>query len=187
MIASLLLKYGIPMWMVKLVLAAALASGAVAYHHHVYKQGEDAANARATAREKANSDLADAELKKINAKLAQKQIELTAAIADLARLQKENDDEKINSAALQSDLLAGRKRLSVLVRQRPADPTQPPDNSCPAQVDSGATVSADLAERPAAAIEWLRSTREEAINRLDACVAAYDSSRKAVNDIAKDN
>lgn len=185
MIAALLLRYGIPMWAAKMLgaalLFAAIAGAGLAYHHHVYAQGEAAADARAAAREKANSDRADAELVKLNTRLAEKQTELRAAIADLVRLQKENDYEKSNSLALQSDLAAGRKRLSVLVRQRPADPAKPPDGSAIAAVGGGAAVSADLAERPAASLEWLRSTREEAINRLDACIAAYSAVEKAVD------
>lgn len=182
MIAALLLRFGVPMWLAKLALLGLLAGGAVLYHHHVYKQGEDAADARAAVREKANSDRAKAALAELNEKLAKKQADLDTVVADLARTGWELSNEKRDSAALQSDLLAGRKRLSVLVRQRPADPAKPPDAACPAQVDSGATFSADLAERPAASLEWLRSTREEAIDRLDACTKLYDAARKAVND-----
>lgn len=185
MIAAPLLRFGVPMWGAKMLgaalLFAAIAGAGLAYHHYVYAQGEAAADARAAAREKANSDRADAELKVINARLAEKQIELRAAIADLERLQKENDYEKSNSLALQSDLAAGRKRLSVLVRQRPADPAKPSDSAAVADVGIGATFSADLSERSAASLEWLRSTREEAINRLDACVAAYEAVEKAAD------
>jgi hypothetical protein len=185
MIAALLLRYGIPLWAAKLALAGFLlvvaAGGAVAVVHHIYHRGELASDARAEAREKENSRLADLELAKLNEKVNQAKAELALAVADLVRIETELSHEKRDSAALQAEYLAGAKRLSVLVRQRSADPTGPSPGAGTAVVGDGPTVIADLPGETSSHLEELRSTREQAIDRLEACVAQYQAVAKAVN------
>jgi hypothetical protein len=63
----------------------------------------------------AENDLrANAALATLNGRMQAAQGKLAAAIADLAKLKTELDHERTTSAALQSDLAAGRRRLSVL-------------------------------------------------------------------------
>jgi hypothetical protein len=46
-------------------------------------------------------------------------------------------------------------------------------------VDPRAALAADLDGRVASDLEWARQTRNEAIRRLDACIAAYDAVARA--------
>ena len=199
MIAALLLKYGIPTWAAQLlkygiptwaaqlgaiVLGATLVLGsAAAYRSHVYHLGEAASDTRWKAREKENSKRAKDELAKLNEKVAAARADLAIAVADQVRIETELSHEKRDSAALQAELLAGRQRMSVLTRQRPADPAGARQGAGTSVVGDGPAIVADLDPRAAASLEWLRSTREEAIDRLDACVFQYRAVEKAVNSL----
>jgi hypothetical protein len=103
-------------------------------------------------------------------------------MADVAKLQSELTHEQANSAALQSDLAAGRRRLSVAISGtcHPAQ-TEQAAGATVAGVDSGAAATADLDPEAAASVAGLTSEGDAAIIRLNACVAAYDAVKAAAD------
>lgn len=184
MIADLLLKYGIPSWLVKLAAGAALALGlwtGVAWHDRtVFDRGVAQESARRDQIDRANSAKALAEQARLNKLLATAQAELNTAIANLSQLQTELDHEKQVSSQRQADLLAGRERMRVLVRATSqADPAGHAQGAPAAAVDTGTEVIADLAGTTASAIDQLRTEHNEAVTRLNACIQAYDAVQAA--------
>jgi hypothetical protein len=124
----------------------------------------------------ARAALADA-----NARVRNAQANLDAAMSSLAKLQTELTHEQANSAALQSDLAAGRRRLSVAITGtcRPAQ-TEQVAGAAAAGVGQGSEpATATLDGRVASDLEWARSTRNEALIALQACAAAYDAVKDA--------
>ena len=179
MIAALLTRLGIPAWRA-VMLACALAAGtALIWRAHLIDQGMALEAARRDQADAANAQRARDALAQANARTAAAQARLDAAIAELSALHKEFSDEQSNSAALQSELAAGRRRLSVLTRARAPDPAGPGQGAAAAGVDPGTALAADLDGRVASDLEWARQTRNEAIRRLDACIAAYDAVARA--------
>lgn len=168
-------------WIAGLLLIGTVLGGGAWIHHHIYHQGELAADARNAVINKANSDRANAERNLLNGKIALAQSNLTAARATLAVLQKEYDDEKVISNQRHADLLAGRERMRVLARQRPANPNRPAEGGSAGPVDQGAEIVVDLAGSAAAAIDQLRVDRNEAIRRLEACIVKYDAVKAAAD------
>jgi hypothetical protein len=173
MIASLLERLGVPRWAAIAALCLLLVAGALAYRAHLIDAGVSIEAARRDAIDAENDRQARAALMHANAQTAAAQQRLNAAMADLSTLQSELSHEQVNSAALQSELGAGRRRLSVLTRARTLDPARPDQCTGAARVDPGAALAADLDARVASDLEWARQTRNEAIERLDACIAAY--------------
>lgn len=184
-IASLALRAGLPNWMVQAILALLLAAvlfGSLAgLHHHVYHQGEVAADARNAKVNKANSDRANAERDKLNKQIAAVQAELDAARATVAAIKKEMDDEKAVSTERQRRLVAGDERMRILTRQRPAGPEQPPASGCAGGLDPQASVEADIDPAVAGWLEGFRLEHNEAIRRLDACILRYDAVKAAAD------
>jgi Sec-independent protein translocase protein TatA len=175
----------IPRPIVYILLVAALIGGAAQYRAHVFTLG--------IAQEKTRRDTIDverdrqsrAELAEVNARLAAKQAELTQAIEHVAKLKSDIDHEKANSAALQSDLAAGRRRLSVAIAGacRPAQAGNAEGAAVAGLDPAGESATTDLLPRTAGDLEWTRSTRNEAILAARACVSAYDSVSKAANGV----
>lgn len=186
MIASLLLKYGIPNWLAELVAGALLVLGlwaGIAWHDHkVFDRGVAQEKTRRDAIDAANSAKAEAERTRLNKLLASAQAELNSAIANLNQLKTELDHEKLVSSQRQADLLAGRERLRVLVRtERQADPSGHAQGASTSNMDQGTEVVADLAGTTAIAIDRLRTEHNEAVSRLDACIQAYDAVKTAAD------
>jgi hypothetical protein len=185
MIAALLLKYGIPTWLAKVAaigLAAGLLIGAaIGYRSHLINSGIAIEATRRDKIDAENSARAGAELARINAKLAGTQAQLTAALAHLDQLKSDLDHEKAASTALQSDLAAGRRRLSVLTRARAPDSAGQAPGAAAAGVDPGAAVTADLDPAAAASTAGLTGEGDAAIIRLNACIQAYDAVKAAAD------
>lgn len=189
MIAALVLRlatrFSIRPWLLQLLLAAAAMMGTAAAlvwtHHHIYHQGEVAADARNAATNKANSDRADHERNFLNAKVALAQANLTKARAELAVLQGNYDNEKAISTQRQLDLLAGRERMRILTRQRPADPNRPPTSGPAGPVDPGTAVTEDIDPGVSAWLEWFRAEHNAAVDRLNACIVKYDAVKAAAD------
>jgi hypothetical protein len=174
-----------PPWKIgtALVLAAALVAGAASYHHHVFAQGEAHDKARSDAVIAANTLAVTKELLAINGRVRVAQAELAKAQEDLQRLQQENDREKAISSDRQRRLLAGDERMSVLTRARPSDPAQagPAAGAAASTVDPGAGVVYDLDPAVAAGLEGIRAGHNDAVNRLGACILAYDKVKTAAD------
>lgn len=179
MIAALLVRLGIPAWSAVILACALAVSATLTWRAHLIGQGVAFEAARRDQVDAANTQRARDALAQANARTAAAQSRLDAAIADLAALHQEFSHEQSNSAALQSELAAGRRRLSVLTHARAPDPAGPGRGAAAARVDPGAAPAADLDGRVASDLEWARQTRNDAIRRLDACIAAYDAVARA--------
>ena len=170
-----------------LAMVAGLMASAAGYHHHVFEQGVTQEKTRRDIIEGANTVRAKDELSSLNAKLRAAQSDLTKALADVATKQKDLNDEKAKSAAYQSDLLAGRQRMRILAtcpgRLAQAGPV---DSATAGAMDQGTTVEVDIGIGPAVAIDRLRTGHNEAVTRLDACIASYDAIQAAADKIIKD-
>lgn len=181
MIAAILARLGVPRWVAVTALCVLVAAGALAYRAHLIAQGVSLEAARRDAIDAENDRRARAELADANARTRNAQANLDGAMASLSKLKTDFANEQAKSAALQSDLADGRRRLSVLTRARAADPAGQSESASAAAVDQGAAVIADLDGRVASDLEWARQTRNEAVERLDACIAAYDAVERASN------
>jgi hypothetical protein len=181
MIAFLLEKLGVPKWGAIAALRLLLIAGALAYRAHLIDAGVAIEAARRDAIDAEQDRRAQAALMHANEQTAAAQQRLNAVMANLSLLQSELSHEQVNSAVLQSELGAGRRRLSVLTRARAPAPAGPDQCTAVAGVDTGTALAADLDARVASDLEWARQTRNEAIERLDACSAAYDAVRAATS------
>lgn len=182
MIAALLLRFGIPKWAAILALCALAAASAIAYRHHLIQQGVSLEAARRDKIDADNTAKAEAEQGRLNALVAKAQAELGAALAHLDQLKSDLDHEQAASRTLQSDLAAGRRRLSVAIaRAGQADPAQPPDSTSAGGLDSQSPATADLDPQAASRVVELTGTGDSAIIRLNACIAAYDAVKAAAD------
>lgn len=182
MIGVVLERLGVPRWATILVLCAAAAAGALAYRAHLIGAGIAMEGARRDAIDHQRDAQAKAELDRVNALVRAAQAALDDALAHLAKLQSELSHEKERSTALQSDLAAGRRRMSVAVASAcPAAAAEQGEGAAAAGVDPGGPVRVDLDGRAAADLEWLRQTRDGAITGLQACIVAYDAVKTAAD------
>lgn len=181
MIAALLIRLGIPKWGAIALLCVLAALGAMAYRAHLIHMGVSLEAARRDQLDHARDAQARAALAQINAQLAAAQAKLAAALDHLNQLKSDLDHEKATSSALQSDLVAGRRRLSVAIAGtcRPAQAEQSTSASAAGVDPGGELTTATLDGRVASDLEWARSTRNESIVALQACVAAYDAVNAA--------
>ena len=149
--------------------------------HSAASHATTAENERHIAIDAANSARANAELAALNGKVRQASADLLAAQANLQKLQSENDHEKSISTQYRADLLAGRQRLRILTAAR--DPAQAgtPASYGAAAVDQSAAVVADIDPRVAAGLESVRERQNDAVRRLQGCIAAYDSVKSAAD------
>jgi hypothetical protein len=181
MIEALLLRLGISRWAAIAALSAVAAGAALLYSAHLVDLGVAQESARRDQIERVRDVQAKAERDRLNGIIFKKQAALDAALATIANQGKEIADAQNRSAALQSDLAAGRRWLSVAIagtcRAASAGPDQGAGAAGMGAADGPATASLD--GRVAADLEWLRQTRSDAIAGLQACVAAYDAVKAA--------
>lgn len=181
MITALLLRLGVPRWTATAALCVVAAGAALLYRAHLVDVGVAQESAR---RDQADHDRdvqAKVERDRLNGVIATKQAGLDTALAKLNEQGKEIANAQAHSAALQSDLAAGRRRMSVAITGAcHADPAGHDQGTTAAGLDSASgPATASLDGRAAADLEWLRQTRNDAIAGLQACVAAYDAVKAA--------
>jgi hypothetical protein len=182
-ITALLLRLGVPRWVAITALCILAATGALAYRAHLINLGISIEAVRRDALDAEAARLARAALAEINGRLAAAQAQLAEALARVDKLKSDLDNEKATSTALQSDLSAGRRRMSVAIAGvcRPAQ-AEHAEGAAAAGVDQGGEpATADLDPRVASDLEWARSTRNEAIIAAQACIAAYDAVSAAAS------
>jgi hypothetical protein len=181
MIAAILMRFGVPRWIAITALCIMSAGAALAYRAHLIDVGIAIESARRDKIDAERDRQARASLDVANARVRDAQAKLDAAIADLSKLQSELTHEQATSAALQSDLAAGRRRMSVAITGtcRPAQAGQAAGAAATDLDPGGESATATLDGRVASDLEWARSTRNESIDALQACVAAYDAVKAA--------
>lgn len=183
MIAALPDWTGIPHRLALVALCAlALGTAAVAYRAHLVDEGIAIEAARRDELDRRRDAEARAALARLDGIVAARQAALDAALAKLNEQGKEISDAQARSAALQSDLAAGRRRLSVaLAGTCRAGTTGHGQGIAVARLDpGGGTAAATLDGRVAADLEWMRQTRDDALDGLHACIAAYDAVSAAL-------
>lgn len=182
MIAAFLARAGIPRWLALAVLCAAAAVAALACRAHLVGEGIAIEAARRDDLDRRRDAEARAALARLDGIVAARQAALDAALAKLNEKEKEISDAQTRSAALQSDLAAGRRRLSVaLAGTCRAGATGHGQGNAVARLDpDGGTAAATLDGRVAADLEWMRQTRNDALDGLHACIAAYDAVSAAL-------
>ena len=183
MIAAMLLRFGIPEWAAKIaayaLLAAVIVFAALSYRSHLIGTVVAQEKSRRDAIDAANTARANAELATLNGKLRVAQALLDQAIIDLNTKKQELQHEQDQSLDYQRRLAAGTDRMSVLVRERRIAQAGSLAGSAIAGVDQDTYVVQDLAEQSAVAIERLRANENAAIDRLNACIVAYDAVEAA--------
>lgn len=167
------------------VAIAAVGSALAAIHHHIYQQGYQAADEEWTKREAAATVAAGNKLADANEKVRVAQAWVTEVMQRISDKQKEVNDAKAVSDSLRADLLASRKRLSVLVTAHKDSGAEHGENTAAAGVDQGAVFAADLSPEVAANLTELATEGDQAITRLNACIRAYEVAEKAANSVAK--
>jgi hypothetical protein len=180
-IAALLLRLGMPRWVAIVTISVAAVGAVLLYRVHLVDLGAARESARRDQIDRARDVQAREERDRLNAIIATKQASLDAALAKIDKQGKEITDAQARSAALQSDLVAGRRRLSVAIAGACHPDPGGHDQGAPvAGLDSaGGPAIASLDGRAAADLEWLRQTRNDAIVGLQACAAAYDAVKAA--------
>lgn len=173
---------------IKIGAAAALLAALVGWHYHGVHVAHDVGVLQEAARrdeiDAKNTARAQAELLVLNELLRKAQADLATAQDELQKLSQENSHEKLVSALRQSDLLAGRERMSVRTASAPAcNPAQagPAAGTGPADVDPGAGLVVDLDPAVAAGLEGIREQHNEAVRRLASCIMAYDAVKAAAD------
>lgn len=178
----------LPRYAPALAAAIALLIGLFVAGHNIYDRGVAHESARRDVIEAQAERATQARLAELNKQVLVAQANLDHANGVILAKQKEIDHEKAASADLQSDLAAGRRRLSVAITGacHPAAASTP-QGAAAGAVDPAGAVTADLDGRAAADLEWLRQTRNDALTGLSACITSYDAVRAAADGAGKDN
>ncbi|WP_156116734.1 lysis system i-spanin subunit Rz [Massilia sp. 9096] len=169
---------------VAIVALCVLGAGtAMLYREHLVGLGVAQESAQRDEIDKQRDGQAKIALAQANGKVASLQAQLNALQTQLNQQGKEVADAQAHSAALQSDLAAGRRQLRVAIAGPcSAAQTEHDQGTAAAGMDTGSRpATADLDGRAAADLEWVRQTRNDALDAVQACTAAYDAVRAASN------
>ena len=181
--AAVLAKYAMPEWLRKALIYALVVmvviGCAIAYKRHLIGVGVAQEAARRDAIDERNRQLFVAALAAANLKVAVSQEIIDSNVRHMTNLERKFDHEKATSAVLQSRLASGADRLRVQIARPDAGATQSFDGPGVADLGTGTGDFAYLAPHAATFIERLRSGHNEAADRLDACIAAYDAVKLA--------
>jgi len=118
---------------------------------------------------------ADAVLKAANGRTRDVQRKLDATISNLNNLQGEFNATHSQNDQLRVDLAASRKRLSVAIAPGSCGATGHGAGAAVAAVDTRTPIAAELDPTVAANLVELTDIGDQAIRRLNACIAAYDA------------
>lgn len=121
--------------------------------------------------------IAKAKLDDQNKKTDEIQIKLDSTIANLNASGVDNAKAHAENDKLRSDLESNRKRLLVAIAAN--NRAKETGNQTPAGLDTQSTTTAELDPTAAANLVQLTDTGDQAIRRLNACIAAYDAVLEA--------
>lgn len=182
MIARLLAALGIPKWVALAVLCAAVVLAAFAYRAHLINHGVAVEAARRDELDAERVRVAGEALAAANGRVKEAQDQLAYRLADIKELKGKLSNAQTTNAALQSDLAAGRRRLSVLTTGA-SRPAQQADGAAVGGMDKEARVEAELDGAVAAGLVGLTDEGDSAIVRLEACIRAYDAVKSAADSL----
>lgn len=112
-----------------------------------------------------------------NKKIDEIQIKLDATIKNINDLGIENAKAHSENIGLRSDLDANRKRLYVAIAAN--NRAKEGSNQASAGLDNQSTTTAQLDPAVASNLVQLTDTGDQAIRRLNACIAAYQAAQEA--------
>lgn len=119
------------------------------------------------------------ELAALNEKIRVAQADLATARIALEKLEEVNRNEQIASTKRESALRAGTERLRADFVKRGAGQAGSPAGGPASDLDHNASIAEDLAPEVAGNLESLRRNENNAIDRLGACIKAYDAVKSA--------
>jgi hypothetical protein len=183
MIAALLTRLGVPRWLAVAALCILSGAAALSYRAHLIQVGVAQESARRDAIDAENDRRAKAQLAQMNERVKITQDKLDATLADLSDLYTELSHEQAKSATLQSDLAAGRRRMSVAIAATcaAARPGQGEGAGAAGLGSPGGGRTVDLEPRVASDLEWLRQTRDDSLVGLRACITTYGAVKAATD------
>lgn len=120
-----------------------------------------------------SKEIANATLELRNKQIDDIQKRLDSTISNLNASGVDNAKAHAENDQLRSDLSANRKRLLVAISKR--DSTKTSSYSTIAGMGAQSTVTAELDPTVASNLVQLTDTGDQAIRRLNACIAAYDA------------
>lgn len=155
-----------------LIRAALVLSIALGLFGFGYVKGERSKQSEIDAMNSAQI-IAKQQLDDKNKKIDEIQIKLDATIKNINDLGIENEKAHSENVGLRSDLDANRKRLYVAIAA--SNRTKEGSNQISTGMDTQSTTTAQLDPTVASNLVKLTDTGDQAIRRLNACIAAYDA------------
>lgn len=170
------------MWLFGAFLVIVLVIG---YARHQFNLGVREEAARRDQIDDDNRQLFNAALARANLKVAVSQEIIDSNVRALQNLERNFDREKASSTTLQSRLASGADRMRVQIARADAGAARSFDGPGVADLGTGTGDFAYLSPRSGAWLERLRSEHNQAADRLDACIAAYDAVKLANDRLAE--
>ncbi|MBV8060526.1 MAG: hypothetical protein JO253_03245 [Alphaproteobacteria bacterium] len=173
---------GIPDPILKIGMVAAAAAIAIAaaleYRHALIVEGM---KKDADQRDKA----ATSALLAADAKVLRAQGQITELQGKLSTLQTESQNAQSASLVQETALRAGTERLRADFIAHRTDEAAASTNPTITIVGDGASITEDLAPEVAGNLESLRRNENTAIDRLNACILAYDKVKEQADSLNK--
>jgi len=160
------------------VAAAIAIAGALEYRHALIVEGM---KKDADQRDKA----ATTALLAADAKVLRAQGQITELQGQLSTLQMESQNAQSASLVQETALRAGTERLRADFIAHRAGEATAATNPAITIVDSGTTITEDLSGEVAGNLESLRRNENTAIDRLNACILAYDKVKDQADSLNK--
>lgn len=129
---------------------------------------------------KAADAAADIELKQVNVQVQERQKLLDTVGVQIKQMEGERNAAHADADNLRADLAAARKRLSVSIAPGSCRPTGQGATAGSPAVGDGPAVTAELDPTVAARLVELTDTGDQAIRRLNACIASYRAAQDAI-------
>jgi len=163
------------------ILCGVVVAGANHYKNSLIERGVAQESARRDLIDEKNRNTAQAALIALNKQILIAKNQLAEAQEQLSKLQTEAQSAQTESLIRESALRSGAERMRITVIQHNATAAAGPDgDSSITAVDTGTRVVEDLPPEIAGDLESLRRNENTAIDRLNACIVAYDAVKAAI-------
>ena|SRR5689334_15379813 len=157
-----------------LAVAAAFGGG--------YWSGHASNKAEVTAMKQTMHDAdvaAKAQVDLLNKDIKTRQDLLDLVPQEIDKMKGERDAAKSQTNSLRADLATARKRMSVVITPGSCNRTEQSEAAKSAGLGSQSTTTADIDPAVAAGLVGLTERGDNAIRRLNACLAAYQAAQQA--------